>query len=55
MARLFVFPDSEHPYAANIYRDYESGTAEDLEKQLDDLAADMMSSQKVVENKTFKE
>lgn len=41
MNRLFIFPDADHPYAANIYRDYESGEAISLEQQLESLASEM--------------
>ena len=41
MERLFIFPDAEHPYAANIYKDYESGDAITLEQQLESLASEM--------------
>ena len=41
MKRLFIFPDGEHPYAANIYKDYESGEAVTLNQQLESLALEM--------------
>ncbi|KAJ3187835.1 54S ribosomal protein L23, mitochondrial [Gaertneriomyces sp. JEL0708] len=32
MKRLYIFADADHPYAANIMKDYENGTAGEVEQ-----------------------